>query len=580
MMNPVTIALIALTIVYVIAIRLANRRGYFPEWVDVYGPCLMLTTDRGKDILDSIAKSRPNLWRKWGDAGVLVASAVLIGQFALLLFAASVTLLNPPEPSSVHQPTNMLVIPGVNDFMPLSVLGEVVIALTAALVVHEGGHGLYCRVGDIDIDRMGTLLLGVIPVGAFVEADEEQREAASLLPSLRMYAAGVMNNFALSAVCFILLFGLTGMLVAPAPGAAIGAVHPDSPADAAGIEAGDRITAVNGTDVSSNQAFNTEVESQSAATLSLTLNNEQTVTVDRQAYVTGSIDGTGVGPGVTIQRVDGVAVQTTDDFTSALRNSNGSTASVTLADGTTREIIAGVPIQVAKGSPAADAGLKPGHTVYITHINGERYVESTRAETALSNLSTTANLTVVDGSNQTTVTLHPESGSPTTGMHFGGGVAGLQVADIGVQLYTTDTYLGFASGDFSSLGSPISVALVLMSLPMASFVGLPYNFAGFTGEQANFFAVPGLPPELTGAVFFVLNALFWTAWVNLHLGLFNCIPTVVLDGGHMVRDTASALAEKAGLETASRASSVVTMSILLSMLLALLTVIFVPTLLG
>lgn len=579
-MTPTTIAILVLTLFYVIGVRLVNRTDRLPSWLDVYGPCLMLTTERGKGILDTLANKYPTFWRYWGDAGILVATVVLVSQVVLLLFAAAMTFFSPADPTSVHQPTNMLVIPGVNDFLPLSVAPEIGIALIAALIVHEGGHGLYCRVGDIDIERMGALLFAVIPIGAFVEPDETQEENATLFPSLRMYAAGVMNNFALSAVCFLLFFGLTGFLVVPAPGAAVGTVHPDSPADTAGITAGDRITAINSTQIDSNEQFLEEADNHSANTLSLTLNDNRTVTVDKRVYVTGSLEATGIDPGTTVTAVDNTSVQTTTEFTNALRNTTGTTASVTFANGSTGQLTAGVPIQVTQDSPAAEAGLETGKTFYVTHVEGERVVNTAAVETTLTNQSSSTNVTVSDGGGEKTITLPNASSMADLGIHAGGETAGLQTAEIGVQFYGTEAYLGFASGDFSSVGSPIIVAMLLLALPMASVMGFPYNFAGFTGAQANFFTTTGLPAEFTGAIFFTLNVFFWTAWVNLHLGLFNCIPTIVLDGGHMVRDTVAAAVDKTGVENPERIGSILTTAVLVSMLLALLTVIFGPSLLA
>jgi len=37
-------------------------------------------------------------------------------------------------------------------------------------------------------------------------------------------------------------------------------------------------------------------------------------------------------------------------------------------------------------------------------------------------------------------------------------------------------------------------------------------------------------------VFWILNILLWVGWMNLYAGLFNCLPAVPLDGGHVFRD--------------------------------------------
>jgi len=41
---------------------------------------------------------------------------------------------------------------------------------------------------------------------------------------------------------------------------------------------------------------------------------------------------------------------------------------------------------------------------------------------------------------------------------------------------------------------------------------------------------------LGGAFWLIPNILYWSAWVNFNLGLFNCIPALPLDGGHILRE--------------------------------------------
>ncbi|HUI39609.1 MAG TPA: site-2 protease family protein, partial [Methanothrix sp.] len=36
--------------------------------------------------------------------------------------------------------------------------------------------------------------------------------------------------------------------------------------------------------------------------------------------------------------------------------------------------------------------------------------------------------------------------------------------------------------------------------------------------------------------FWIANLLLWVGWINLYAGLFNCLPAVPLDGGHIFRD--------------------------------------------
>ena len=48
----------------------------------------------------------------------------------------------------------------------------------------------------------------------------------------------------------------------------------------------------------------------------------------------------------------------------------------------------------------------------------------------------------------------------------------------------------------------------------------------------------------TTGLFLLVNGLFWLMWTNLILGLFNLIPLVPFDGGHMFRDRLHDVAEK------------------------------------
>ena len=139
---------------YTLAVMLLKRRGLIPSYLNVSGPITTLHTKRGRAFLDWLAGPR-RFWRAWGNLGVGITLVVMVGTFALLVFQGLSILQNPPAPTQVNQPQNFLVIPGVNDFLPLSVAPEIIAGLVIGLIVHEGGHGLLCYVEDIDVDSMG-----------------------------------------------------------------------------------------------------------------------------------------------------------------------------------------------------------------------------------------------------------------------------------------------------------------------------------------------------------------------------------------------------------------------------------------
>jgi len=52
----------------------------------------------------------------------------------------------------------------------------------------------------------------------------------------------------------------------------------------------------------------------------------------------------------------------------------------------------------------------------------------------------------------------------------------------------------------------------------------------------NFYEPTGWAVPFGIGIFWILNALLWIGWMNFYVGLFNCLPAVPLDGGHVFRD--------------------------------------------
>src|SRR5699024_7469881 len=102
---------------------------------------------------------------------------------------------------------------------------------------------------NISISSMGLALITLIPVGAFVEPDEEEQRNAERGPQTRMFAAGVTNNFAITVVAFALLFGPVVGSIGVVPGVHVGGALPGTPAADAGIGEGSVITGVAGQNV-------------------------------------------------------------------------------------------------------------------------------------------------------------------------------------------------------------------------------------------------------------------------------------------------------------------------------------------
>jgi membrane-associated protease RseP (regulator of RpoE activity) len=165
----------------------------------------------------------------------------------MLFFSIQHIVIQRPPLTAANELKNVLAIPGVNDFIPFTI--AVWLGLLATMVVHEFGHAILCRVEGIRVKSMGVLM-AVIPIGAFVEPDEEDQEKTKGLAKMRMFGAGITNNILLGLACFALVVFLLGFAV-PVPTPLIHGVYVDSPAHAAGIAPNSIIIEVNGIPVSS-----------------------------------------------------------------------------------------------------------------------------------------------------------------------------------------------------------------------------------------------------------------------------------------------------------------------------------------
>jgi membrane-associated protease RseP (regulator of RpoE activity) len=585
-------------LVYSLAAKALQIRGYIPEAVRLQGPLATVHTRRGRALLTRLARPK-RLWRAWSNVGVGVALVIMAAMFFLLLFQAATMLRDPPAPSAVNQPQNFLVVPGVNDFLPLAVAPEIVFGLLIGLVVHEGGHGLLCRVEDIDIESMGLVFLTILPVGAFVEPDEESQETADRGARTRMFAAGVTNNFALTAVAFVLLFGPVIGAIGVAPGVAVDGAYAGSPAAAAGLDHGDRITAVAGQSVTSERDLDDALLAAENRTVAVEVDGERTVPVNRSLAVVGTVGGnpanlsveSGSDP-IRVTAVNGTAVHTRGEFRA--ETLNRTVARIETSAGERVIPVGAYVTRVAPNGPLGNASAPTNASLVVTSIDGQRITSSTDLARVLDQYRAGDTVPVrahVDGSVETyQVRLgeNPRDGRGFLGVDIFPGTSGLLVTDFGVRTYPAGTYLELLGGSggpgpttFPGLvDSPFALVYVALVLPLASVVlGVP-NFPGFTPAVTNFYVVEGALAPFGDAAFVLANVLFWTAWVNLQLGLFNCIPGYPLDGGRILRMGAEAVVSRVPVDDPERVVRTITTGVGLTMLASLVLMIFGPQLLS
>jgi membrane-associated protease RseP (regulator of RpoE activity) len=124
--------------------------------------------------------------------------------------------------------------------------------LSITVASHELSHGIASLVDRVPLKSTGAFFAHLL-MGGFVEPDEEKLNAANNATKLRVFAAGSFTNAVLGILCVFLLFNFAGT-IAPfynvvASGVTIGSVPDNLPAHSSGLQAGDIVTSINGTQI-------------------------------------------------------------------------------------------------------------------------------------------------------------------------------------------------------------------------------------------------------------------------------------------------------------------------------------------
>jgi membrane-associated protease RseP (regulator of RpoE activity) len=249
-----------------------HSRKLWEDHITFYGPILAIKTNR-VGFFDKFATFR-TFFRIYGTTGVIAVIIVSVFITLMLFISVRYTLLVQPEPTGIYKPQNILLIPGINEYVPSTL--AVWLAFIITIAVHEFGHGILCRVENIKVKTMGALI-AIIPIGFFVEPDEEELDKTKGMAKVRMFGAGITNNLVVGFSCFFLLILCMG-LVTPVSQPVIHGVYKDYPAASAGIPTGSIVTAVNGVPVNSRADVSTILNTTKPGnTLTLTVEKDKIV---------------------------------------------------------------------------------------------------------------------------------------------------------------------------------------------------------------------------------------------------------------------------------------------------------------
>jgi len=145
------------------------------------------------------SRRRTTFWRGYGNVAIGIVIVFMFLMFSLLLWQSFIVVQIPP---GVIKPQQMLGIPGVNPVIPL---WYGIFGLAVAMLVHEFAHGILARVGRIKVKALGLLFM-VVPIGAFVEPDEDQLAKVDRGRRSRVFAVGPATNI-IVAFLVVMLFG-------------------------------------------------------------------------------------------------------------------------------------------------------------------------------------------------------------------------------------------------------------------------------------------------------------------------------------------------------------------------------------
>lgn len=455
---------------------------------------IFFRTTRGLDLLDRLA--RPKLfWRAVASAGIPLVVLSMAYFLLLVLLMTFLMIQEPPEPSSYNEPRNILLIPGLNEYIPF-IWGW--IALFVTLLVHEFAHGILSRVEGVRVKSMGIVTVLIAPIAAFVEPDDEELFGGKDRPPLvdkrariRILSAGVISNFIVAAAALALFFGPVIGAISPVDRLIVVDVEDSSQAQREGYQMGMVLMQAEGKDISSLEQFYHDLAGSDASPSGLLFKDRE-----RALPLPG-------------QPQQGILVGSIFKDSGAYQAGLPANSVITEIDGQKTADLAGFRELMNS--------TRPGQMVNITTAEGRTYP---------------VNLTARDGAS---VEQGGFIGITISGNAIFSGGATFQEAPARQILQLFKAIPGMGLDGFH----------LMLSLPFAGVPGLSQKgFPGFSGWLTAVFEPSGWAQPLGEKLFWIANLLLWIGWINLYAGLFNCLPAVPLDGGHIFRDLVQSAFER------------------------------------
>lgn len=511
-----------------------HSRKLWEDHIAFYGPIMAIKTNR-IGFFDKFAAFR-TFFRLYGTAGVIAVIIVSVFITLMLFISVRYTLLVQPEPTGIYKPQNILLLPGINEYVPSTL--AVWLAFIITIAIHEFGHAILCRVENIKVKTMGALI-AVIPIGFFVEPDEEELDRTKGMAKVRMFGAGITNNLVVGFSCFVLLILCMGLVI-PISQPIIHGVYKDYPAASAGIPPGSFIKGISTLTTNQTGRITTtplpgDLNDTRIADYSLNITKESEryylgISNPSQAYN---------------QTIDLYLHQKYSKKLYGIIPANFSIS--------TSSQLHDAPYTPESGIPGADT---------YTDVRIKNLTVSTRQDisTFLNTTKPGDSITLIiekDG------TIKPYNLTLT---QWPDDISGMASGFMGVEYYDGAAVLSVIQGMLSPIGF-----FQFLIVPFANDSGVQFlRILAFETPETIYYQVP------FEGYWGVVHLLFWCGWINLNVGIFNAIPMIPLDGGYIFKEGVDRLLDRRGL---LKYSGYVTGAVSYLMLVVLVSLIALPYLL-
>ncbi len=195
-----------LVLIFKDRLKKRNITSLTPEYLP---PILMIRTKRGLKFLDRISRYR-RFWELISNIGIPAVFFGMAYMFFLIILMDYILFTTPLKPSLITSPRSAFLIPGLNPYIPL-IWG--LIGLIVTLIVHEFSHAILCRAEGARVKSLG-ILFALVPIGGFAELDEKDlmSEKIKRIQRIRIFSAGVISNFMVAFISFLIFFNLLNCL--------------------------------------------------------------------------------------------------------------------------------------------------------------------------------------------------------------------------------------------------------------------------------------------------------------------------------------------------------------------------------